>query len=299
MFPFLFCLFGLFYFNHLIVDCAEFNTNYDFIVIGSGTGGIVASRLAEQRNRVLLIEAGPDDLTYSCNYNNNTCIASPFGDMIAGTPLIPTKNGWFVGTVQDFKWNDTVTMPSFWNYNKTSLNFTTNLERGKMLGGCLSHNGQVWIRGSTRDFDYVSQKYNLSDWSFKNVLPFYQKLEKYFGENKTFRGDDGPIHLMQRNGHKWQYKMYALFNATIQSGLPYNNHQNGDYPQTGIGFRESNIAKYENNKLGLFNTTHYRSSSAQSYIRDIGLKSGYLTVLYNTTVQRILFDNNISKNATG
>eukprot|EP01084_Bolivina_argentea_P136888 241095_1 len=275
------------------------NEAYDYIVIGSGTGGVVATRLAEQKNKVLLIEAGPDDETYSCQYDPDTCIAAPFGDMIPGTPLIPDKSTWWT-FVQDLRWQGTQSLPSYWNYNKTILNFTRNLNRGKMLGGCLSHNGHVWTRGSDRDFDYVAQKYNLSDWSFKNVLPFYQKLETYHGANKTYRGNNGPIHIHTTTLQNWQYSQLAFFNATIQSnlGLKYNNNQNGAYSQNGIGFRENNIAKYQNGTVGLFNTTYYRSASPQNYIRDIGLKSGYLTVWYNTTVQRILFDN-YTKTAIG
>eukprot|EP01084_Bolivina_argentea_P228997 386615_1 len=284
----------LFYLNS--VHCQH---TFDYIVVGSGAGGIVATRLAEQQNKVLLIEAGPDDLTYSCIYDPSTCIASPFGNLIAGTPLIPLKTNWWLNGVTDFKWTDAISMPSFWNYNKTYLNFTNDLLRGKMLGGCLSHNQQVWTRGSVRDFDYIAHKYGLSDWSFPNVLPYFQKLETYFGENKTLRGENGPIHLIDRNIHKWQYAENALINATIQSGLPYNNHQNGDYPQTGIGYSESNNNKYKNNKVGLFNTTYYRASSAQSYVRDIGLSSGYLTIWYNTTVQRIIFDDTHNLSAIG
>eukprot|EP01084_Bolivina_argentea_P057727 105452_1 len=287
-------LFLLCYFLGSHVYCQE---TYDYIVVGSATGGAAASRLAEQKNKVLLIEAGPDDLTYSCKYDPNSCIASPFGDLIAGTPLVPLKSPWWINGVSHFKWDNTTSTPSRWNYNKTSLNFTSDRPRAKMLGGSLSHNGQVWTRGSVRDFHYIAQKYKLPDWSFKNVLPFYQRLEKYVGENETFRGDNGPIHVTTRNMHKYQYKLSALFNASIQSGIPYNDHQNGDFPQTGIGLMESNIAKYENNTFGIFNTTHYRSTSAESYIRDIGISSEYLTVWYNTTVQRILFDDN--KNAIG
>eukprot|EP01084_Bolivina_argentea_P094842 170532_1 len=274
---------------------------YDYIVVGSATGSVVATRLAQQRNHVLLIEAGSDDLTYNCSYNpDEGCVASPFGDMIAGTPLLPFKLGWWLFGVDDLKWNMS-SMPSFWNYNKTQLFGTPDLYRAKMFGGCLSHNGQTWTRGSVRDFDYVAQKYNLPNWSFKNVLPYFSKLERYFGENKTLRGIDGPVDIITTDLKNWQYGLNALLNATIQSGLPFNNHQNGDYPQTGIGFMEANVARYEHDVVGLFNTTNYRASSSSSYVRNIGLKhhTEYLTVWHDTTVQRVLFDNNVSKTAIG
>ena len=163
---------------------------YDYIVVGSATGGVVASRLSEAKNKVLLIEAGPNDLTYSCN----SCNALPFGNLIPSTPLLPDKGHWYL-SLPDLNWNDAISMPSYWNYNKTILNRTENLIRAKMLGGCLSHNRHGWWRGSTRDYDYVAQYYGLSDWSFDKIMSFYQKIETYLGENKTLRGNNGPIEL--------------------------------------------------------------------------------------------------------
>eukprot|EP01084_Bolivina_argentea_P228996 386614_1 len=277
----------------LLVNCCLVTSEeiYDYIVVGSGAGGVVAARLAEAQNKVLLIEAGPDDLTYSCEMSES-CFSLPYGDFLSGTPLLPLfqQAGQLRWTADDLEWNAT-SMPFVWNYNKTELNRTRGLGRAKMLGGCLAHNGQTYVRGSTRDFDFVAQNLNLPTWSFENVAKYYQRLEHYIGDNKTLRGDNGPINIIDRKPYEWEHGLNAFLDAAIHSGISFNNHQNGGYPQTGIGFSETNNKRYKDNEFGLFNTTYYRASSSQSYVRDIGIPSQYLTVWYNTTVQRVLFDN--------
>eukprot|EP01084_Bolivina_argentea_P107294 191829_1 len=206
----------------------------------------------------------------------------PFGDFISTTPLLPLNNSWWVQTVKDLRYQ-TNFMPSYWNYNKTALKFSYDIIQSKILGGGLSANGQKWSRGSTRDFDYIAQKYNLSNWYFVNVLPYFNRLENYFGENKTLRSSHGPIHIIDRKIQKYQYALSEILNSSIKSGIQFNNNYNGGYSQNGIHFAESNIAMYTNGANGLFNTKYYRSSSAESYIRSIGINCGYLTVWSNTS----------------
>eukprot|EP01084_Bolivina_argentea_P017681 32986_1 len=283
----------------IICNVASNNNNkdtyYDYIVIGSATGGVVASRIAESGHNVLLIEAGPNDLSYSCK----NCKAFPNGDLHAGIIMIPFKSWWYVN-VEDLHWHNIRSMPSYWNYNKTVLNRRDHIYRAKMLGGCLSHNTHGWNRGSINDYNFVSKQNNLPNWSFQNILPIYQKIENYFGENKTMRGTNGPIEIIQLIAQPFEFKLKYLFDTIINYGIPLNNHQNGDHSDFGVNWGDANIGKYKNGKYGLFNTTFYRESSAQSYIRNIGIPSKKLTVWYDIIVERILFDNNkIIPNAIG
>eukprot|EP01084_Bolivina_argentea_P094840 170530_1 len=186
------------------------NETFDYIVVGSGSGGVVAGRLAEAKNNVLLIEAGPSDDTYSCEMSDS-CWSLPYGNFVEGTPLLPLFASSVGGSwrVDDLEWIAT-TQPSIWDYNKTILSGEIPVNRAKMLGGCLSHNGQGWVRGSARDYDFVATNLSLPSWSFENIQKYYQKLEHYMGENKTLRGNNGPVGLMSRKIYPWDIGLKAF-----------------------------------------------------------------------------------------
>ena len=46
-----------------------------------------------------------------------------------------------------------------------------------MLGGSSAMNAMIYLRGSAYDYDEWSNKYNLSGWSYNDVLSFFKKSE--------------------------------------------------------------------------------------------------------------------------
>src|SRR5690606_38256210 len=122
----------------------ERQTDFDFIVCGAGSSGsVVAARLAEDGNaRVLLLEAGSDDL-----HEN---VLDP-----ARWPLnLGTERDWgFVGEPT----------PELGGRRLP-------LSMGKGLGGGSSINVMVWARGHKEDWNHFAAESGDPAWGYDAVL---------------------------------------------------------------------------------------------------------------------------------
>src|SRR5690606_12337029 len=65
--------------------------------------------------------------------------------------------------------------------------------RGKVVGGSSSTNAMAWVRGNRQDFTRWAEQYNLPDWSYENVLPYFKKQESWRESHADHRGTTGPI----------------------------------------------------------------------------------------------------------
>ena len=138
---------------------------YDYVVVGAGTAGcVLANRLtADRRTRVLLIEAGGSD-----NYH---WVHIPVGYLYCiGNP----RTDWMMKTAPE---------PGL---NGRSLVYP----RGKVLGGCTSVNGMIYMRGQAADYDGWRQMGNVG-WGWDDVLPYFLKSEDHHGGRTTLHGAGG------------------------------------------------------------------------------------------------------------
>jgi choline dehydrogenase len=138
---------------------------FDYIIIGAGTAGcLLANRLsADPSKSVLLIEAGQAD-----NYH---WIHIPVGYLYCiGNP----RTDWLYQTEKDA------------GLNGRQLRYP----RGKVLGGCSSINGMIYMRGQARDYDAWAAATGDDAWSWKSSLPDFMAHEDHYKLDSIQRSMD-------------------------------------------------------------------------------------------------------------
>ncbi len=222
---------------------------FDYVIVGGGSAGcVLANRLsADPRNSVLLLEAGGKDdyIWIKVPVGYLYCIGNPRTDWCMNTQSEPGLNG-------------------------RSLKYA----RGRVLGGCSSINGMIYMRGQAADYDGWRQSGN-SGWGWDDVLPFFRQAEDHYSGEGPIHGAGGEIRV-EKQRLRWEI-LEAFQSAAEQYGVPPVDDFN-----TGDNFGSS-----------LFDVTQrkgWRWSAADAFLRPVRSRVN-LKVLTGAMVDRVVIEN--------
>lgn len=188
---------------------------FDYIIVGGGSAGsVLANRLTDSgKYKVLLLEAGGTEF--------NPFVAAPMGE----TQLLETSYDWAFKSEPEAALN----------------NHTLTLSRGKVLGGSSCINGQLHFRGHPLDYDAWEEMGN-PGWSYKDLIPYFKKSERWQGGEDEYRGGSGPIRAIKstydnplfeafvKAGEEMGYKRIEDFNRDELEGFGHCQHTHFRYP---------------------------------------------------------------------
>ncbi|RMF07891.1 MAG: choline dehydrogenase, partial [Alphaproteobacteria bacterium] len=229
--------------------------SYDYIIVGAGSAGcVLANRLSEDpRVSVLLLEAGGRD--------NYVWIHIPVGYLYCmGNP----RTDWGFSTEPD---------PGL---NGRSLAYP----RGKVLGGCSSINGMIYMRGQARDYDGWRQLGN-TGWGWDDVLPYFIRSEDQHAVEPGDMHGQGGEWRVENQRLSWQI-LEAFRDAAEQAGIPKINDFN-------LGDNEGSSFFHVNQRRGL------RWNTAKGFLRPARGRRN-LTVVTHAQVSRLRMEG---RRATG
>ncbi|HEV2551297.1 MAG TPA: GMC oxidoreductase [Stellaceae bacterium] len=187
---------------------------YDYIIVGGGSAGsVMANRLsAPSGNRVLLCEAGQD--------TPEGRVPPEIIDSYPGTAYFDPRFHW-----TELKAHTEVISHNNPQEDRPPLR---KYEQARVLGGGSSINGQLANRGAPSDYAEWEAR-GASGWGWRDVLPYFKKVERDLDFDGPFHGKEGRIPVRRIFPDLWNGHAKAAAAAFAAAGFEYLPDQNAEF----------------------------------------------------------------------
>ena len=235
---------------------------YDTIIVGGGSAGsVMAHRLsARGASRILLCEAGQD--TPPGNE------PPEIRDSYSGTAYFDPR----------FHWTELKVTTQVVSHNNPQAEYPPlrKYEQARVLGGGSSINGQLANRGAPTDYDEWEAR-GAGGWGWKDVLPYFRKVERDLDFDGPYHGKDGRIPVRRIPREHWTRHSQAVAAAFEHAGYPFLPDQNGEFVDGYFPVTHSNQSEQ-------------RVSAAMGYLDSETRARANLKILTDTHVKELLFE---------
>jgi 5-(hydroxymethyl)furfural/furfural oxidase len=235
---------------------------YDTIIVGGGSAGsVLAYRLsARSAHKVLLLEAGQDTPPGK--------EPATIRDSYSGTAYFDPR----------FHWTELKVTTQVVSHNNPEADRPPlrKYEQARVLGGGSSINGQMANRGAPTDYDDWEAR-GAAGWGWKDVLPYFRKVERDLDFDGPFHGKDGRIPVRRIPQAHWTRHAQAVAEACKLAGYQFLPDQNGEFVEGYFPITHSN-------------QDEQRVSAAMGYLDSETRKRPNLTISTDTQVKELLFE---------